>query len=239
MSKHIINIFIFCIISIGVIAQPLREERYEDMVDAADEAFEQANYYFAAEYYEKAYKESRDKDLAIKVAKCHYMMRDYNRAERWFSRVLERDDIGLYNEYKYDYGLILKANGNFNDAYKILNEYVAESSDEEKRKRAMLEIMGIEKASEFNENLDAIIRIIDRKVNSNATESGPIPFGQDLYYSSFDRKEIYIEGEDSEGELYFKIYKSTLTDKGYDRGKPLSEEINREGYNTSCPSSSR
>lgn len=236
MSKHIISIFIFCIISIGVIAQPLREERYEDMVEAADEAYENGNYYFAAEYYEKAYKESRDKDLAIKAAKSHNMMRDYNRAERWFSRVLERDDIGLYNDYKYDYGMILKANGNYNESYKILNEFIAESSDEEKRKTAMLAIMGIEKSSEFNENLDAIIRIIGRKVNSNASESGPIPFGEDLYYSSLDRKDIYIEGEDSEGELYFKIYKSTLTDKGYDKGSALSEEINREGYHTSSPS---
>ena len=240
MKKLIRNTFstlilLFCLHSIY--AQPLREVTYKMMLETADNSFDIEDYYNAAEWYEKAYKEQKDKDIAIKVAQCNYYMRDYKRALSWYKRVISRDKSGFYANYKLEYGKVQKMMGEYSDAYQTLSEFIAETDDDERRKEAALIANGIAKSSEFEENVDAIIKPVHKNVNSPSSESGPIMFEDKLYYSSLNRKDEIVYDGNTEGQTMFKIFTSQINDKGvYDKGSELSEEINREGYHTGNPS---
>ena len=240
MKKLIRNTFstlilLFCLHSIY--AQPLREVTYKMMLETADNSFDIEDYYNAAEWYEKAYKEQKDKDIAIKVAQCNYYMRDYKRALSWYKRVISRDKSGFYANYKLEYGKVQKMMGEYSDAYQTLSEFIAETEDDERRKEAALIANGIAKSSEFEENVDAIIKPVHKNVNSPSSESGPILFEDKLYYSSLNRKDEIVYDGKTEGQTMFKIFTSQINDKGvYDKGSELSEEINREGYHTGNPS---
>jgi len=240
MKKLVRNTFstlilLFCLHSIY--AQPLREVTYAMMLETADNSFDIEDYYNAAEWYEKAYKEQKDKDIAIKVAQCQYYMRDYKRALSWYKRVVSRDKTGYYAKYKLEYGKVQKMMGDYPAAYQTLTEFIQETEDDERRKEAALLANGIAKSSEFVENVDAIIKPVHRNVNSPSSESGPIIFEDKLYYSSLNRKDEIVYDGNTEGQTLFKIFTSEINDKGvYDKGSELSEEINREGYHTGNPS---
>ncbi len=228
-------ILILCVQA--VYAQPLREVTYAMMLETADNSFDIEDYYNAAEWYEKAYKEQKDKDIAIKVAQCQYEMRDYKRALSWYKRVISRDKQGFYSKYKLEYGKVQKMMGEYSEAYATLSEFIAETDDDERRKEAALIANGIAKSSEFEENVDAIIKPVHRNVNSASSESGPVIFEDKLYYSSLNRKDEIIYNGSLEGQTHFKIFTSQINDKGvYDKGTLLNEEINREGYHTGNPS---
>lgn len=237
LTRNIFTIIGFICFSTALLAQPLREVTYEMMLQTADESYAINDYYNAAEWYENAYKEQRDKDIAIKVAECQFEMRDYKRAVSWYKRVVDRDKQGFYKDYKLEYGKALKMQGEYSDAYRILGEFIAETEDDSRRKEAALIANGIVKSSEFEENVDAIIKPVHRNVNSPSSESGPINFENKLYYSSLNRKDEIVYNDKLEGQYHFKIYTSEINDKGvYDKGSLLGEEINREGYHTGNPS---
>ncbi len=237
MLKYTYTLVLFTLFLASLSAQPLREVPYETMIETADEAFQSGDYYNAGEWYEKAYKEQKNKDFAIKVAECNFKMRDYKRAVSWYQRVITRDKTGVYQDYKLEYGKALKIMGEYNDAYTVLNEFVAASDDIDRKKEAALLINGIAKSNEFEENVDAIIKSVGRKINSASSEAGPKSYGDEIYYSSLNRKDAIIYNNQLEGETHFKIYTSSLNDKGaYKKGTALSDEINREGYHTGNPS---
>lgn len=237
MFKSILQIVLFCLVSFSAFAQPVRDIPYRMKVEAAETAFANKNYYAAAEWFGKAYKESRDKDLAIKVAETYYLLRDYKKATNWYKRVIDRDKAGLYSEHKLNYGLALKTNGDYTKAYEILNSYMSEATSDSLRALAMLQIMGIEESANFKDNPDASIRPVSKKINSKASESGAVPVGSDeMYFSSLKRKEIYVKGESDKGEKYFKIYKTKREEDGYKKATALGEEINRDEYHSSSPS---
>ena len=237
MIRYTIALLFVAFISTVAMAQPLTEVTYETKIATADEAFNSGDFYNAAEWYEQAYKERKDRDFAIKVAECYMNLRNYKRATSWFKRVLSRDRTESYGEYKLEYGNSLKIMGEYNDAYAILNEFVNETEDLERKKQAVLLINGIAKSSDFEDNIDAIIKPVHRNVNSPSSEAGPRSYGAELYYSSLNRKDELIYNGKLEGETHFKIYTTALNDKGdYEKGSALSDEINREGYHTGNPS---
>lgn len=236
MIRYTIALLFVAFLGTLTMAQPLNEVTYEMMIETADGAFNSEDYSNAAEWYEKAYKERKDKDFAIKVAECNMYLRDYKRATSWFKRVLSRDRTESYGEYKLEYGNALKIMGEYNDAYAILNEFVNETDDLERKKKAVLLINGIAKSSDFADNVDAIIKPVDRNVNSPSSEAGPRSYGAELYYSSLNRKDALVYNGSIEGETHFKIYTTSKDDKGeYGKGSALSDEINREGYHTGNP----
>lgn len=219
------------------LAQPLRKIPYKAMLEAADNAFNTGDFYNAAEWYEKAYKEQKDKDLAVKVAECNLNMRDYKRAASWYKRILSRDRTGDFAQYKFEYGKVLKSMGKYKEAYDLLKEFVTESEDIDKKKKAVLVMNGIAKSSEFEENNDALVKMLGRKINSPSSEAGAQFLGDVLYYTSLNRKDEIVYNDKLEGETTFKIYTSSIGKKGsYDKGTALSDVINREGYHTGNPS---
>ena len=72
------------------ISQPLTEIPYNKTLEKADELFNLRDYYSAEEWYNKAYRESRDPNISAQLGYLNYLLRNYNLAQTRYKRLLER-----------------------------------------------------------------------------------------------------------------------------------------------------
>jgi peptidoglycan-associated lipoprotein len=203
------------------------------MIEVAEESAEKKDYANAIEWFEKAYKESKDKDLKVVIGDLHMLLRDYKKAERAYDRALKRDKDGVYEYLRVDYAKALKYQGMYREALAELRTVASTTDDDSTRQVALFEIDGIEKMDTYAQNLEAVIEFAGKTVNSGSGENSPMRYSDgSLYYSSFNRKsEIVLDGDEEGYEA--KIYTAAKDDKGeYDKPKALNKRINREGYNS-------
>ena len=94
--KNIIPAVLLLSLSISLSAQPLRSITYEMMVAKAEELMEKADYKNALDFYQQAYEEKKEPEMALKIADVHYLLKDYGKAARQYKTVLRRDkkDLG-------------------------------------------------------------------------------------------------------------------------------------------------
>ena len=102
----------------------------------------------AAKKYEELYSkkrvtsssEQKDKDekkhLAAKIAYCYRQMNDYKKAEKWYGIAVDNKFSAEGVEYEtpdpgyfYEYGLILKTLGEYEDAIKMFEQFKKASGD--------------------------------------------------------------------------------------------------------------
>ena len=214
-----------------LLAQPMTEASYEDQVEAADSSLYSGDFINAYEWYDKAYKQSKDRDLAALKAQSQFGYRDYVRAERSYSRIFRRDKDGIYDYLRLEYAIILIHNEKYAEAAKELNTVIDKSTDEEDVAEAKILLEGINSMDKYPDNLEASISFIEGDINSPFEEYSPVlhPDGT-LYFASFNRKSmITLDGKEEGYEC--KIFSSKRNKDGeYEKPKPLSEQINRKDF---------
>src|SRR5690606_19483242 len=104
-------------------AQPVKEVPVYMMIETAEASMLIPDYYRALEWYENAYKETRDPDIAVKIADLQIKLRDFVRAERWLERIVEKDQGVKYPDMVFKYAQVLKSNGNYQGAIDAFNFY--------------------------------------------------------------------------------------------------------------------
>lgn len=234
MFNKSIFIAIFLIIGVfGMEAQPLSSVKYETMIEVAEESADKKDYANAIDWFEKAYKESKDKDLKVVIGDLYMLLRDYKKAARSYDRVLKRDKNGIYEYLRIDYAKALKYQGKYRESLNELRTVASTTEDDSTKQLALFEIEGIEKMDTYAQNLEAVIEFAGKKVNSGSGENSPMRFNDgSLYFSSFNRKTTIVLDGDEEG-YEAKIFSAAKNDKGeYDKPKALNKRINREGYNS-------
>ena len=227
-------LFLFIASSYQAVAQPLRAQTYEQMLEIAQEAAEMGDYYNAREWFQKAYDESRDKGLLAFIAKLSYLERDLEKAEKQYKRLWSgRSNNDRFIDERYMYATVLKENGKYEEAITNYKQFLTESDNEELKKEAKLELDGIMGLNSMEQNLDIAVRFAGKEINSPSAESAPQEYRDGtLYYSSFNRKKtIEVGGE--EDDYHAKIYSSAKTDEGYGKPEALGEHINRREFHNS------
>ena len=119
--QRVCYIFCFSLMVLVLAAQPLSEIPYEYRLEAADTAFARQDYYNAVEMYEECYRETREPEIARKIAYSHDRMRDYKRAERWYQRIVQRDTGYASADFHFEYGRLLKKNAKYDEAEAVFN----------------------------------------------------------------------------------------------------------------------
>lgn len=225
----IISFLLLCGLSLS--AQPINKATPEANLKAAQEAESTNNPYEALNLYQKVYEETKDKALLVKMAKLQYDLRDYDRAEKAFNRIVTRDRKNEYPELKYWLAMSLKYNGKYAEAADMFNLYLTDAADENLKKSAKNELAGCELARKAKQPENLLINNIGKKANSPQTEGSPWPSGGELYYASIQYKDV-IEPEKTGDEGLSKIYTAAKSKEGVEFGEPkaLGEEINREGW---------
>lgn len=230
MKKFLFFLTLVLFSAIGVKAQPLNRATPEANLKSAQEAEANGNPYAAAELYEKYLAENKtDKQTMVKVAKMHFDLRDYEKAEKGFSRLVSRDRKLEFTELKYWNALSMKYNGKYAEAVDMFNQYIADGADEALKAAAKREIAGSEIAMKMKQPDNLIVGNIGKTANNPQTDNSPSYSGGELYFTSIRSKEVIVLNG-KEGDWQAKVYTTTKSGTEYGEPQPLGSEINREGW---------
>lgn len=240
IMKRLLPLFILTIGTIlNLEAQPLNKASYETMIETAEELVGLKDYYNALEWYEKAFDEREDRALIPIIAKMNYELRDYTRAERWYTRLLRRAEDTEFAEERYYMARSLKMQGKYDEAILAFREYLLLTDDPIMKQMAQNELTGCEMALELPENPQGVtVESAGRNVNSPTSEYSPTmsPDGNTLYFAALEeRREVTIV-KDPGDDFYAKIYQSAKDDDDWEKPDALDEKINRPGYHSVNPS---
>ncbi len=229
--KKIFFVLTLVALSVGLSnAQPLNRSTPEANLKSAKEAEATNNPYEALNLYQKVYADNnKDKTIAAKIAQLEYVVRDYEKAEKGFTKLVSRDRKGEFTELKYLLAMSMKANAKYADAIDMFNQYITDGADAELKKSAKLQIAGCELARKAKQPDNLLVGNIGKKANSPQTEASPSYSGGELYYASMQAKDIIaIDGK--EGDWYAKIYTTAPGKEEFSEPKPLGTQINREDW---------
>ena len=228
--KKILFLIVLAGCSTGIaFAQPINRATPEANLKAAEEAVANNNPYAALDLYEKVYESNKDKNVAAKVAKLNYDLRDYEKAEKGFSRLVLRDRKQEFTELKYWYAMAMKFNAHYAEAVDMFNQYVAEGKDPVLVASSKVEIVGSELGKKAKQPDNLLVANIGKKANSPQTESSPSYSGGELYYSSLLAKDV-VTLDGKQGDWYAKVMTSNRAGVEFSDPTPLGEQINREGW---------
>ncbi len=241
-------------------AQPATGNTKDALIKSGDEQIEKGQYYRALEQYEKAYKNAKEKDIAVKIAYAHFVLRDYAKSCNWYNRVLARDKANKYFESRFYYGKALKMNASYTEASEEFKKYIESGADENLKQLAQNELKGIELLATMKEDLSLEVKNAGNVINTPENQNGPITDNTGvLYFSSLQgktakagAKEVKSGGgegkenneekkeEPKEESDFSLVYSSSYTEgKGWDKPAALTELINRVGYHTANVSFSK
>lgn len=223
-----------------LIAQPMSGYTYEIMLETADKCLEKNDYYNALEWFEQAYQEQRSYELAYTIGHLHMKLRDYQKAESWFSRLARvKKALAEYPEAAFYAGLMQKQNGKYKEALETLNEFRKNTDNDSLKSRALLEITGILQIRDLQPYRAVDVSTIDQ-INVKYSDGAPALYNRlELYFHTYGVDSIiYTDDEDLDYEA--KIVRAALNEKEeWELGEPLGIEINRIGYHTGNPTFSR
>ncbi|GAB4257689.1 MAG: OmpA family protein [Saprospiraceae bacterium] len=233
--KKLLLILALGVYGLTLTAQPLNRPTYASMIQTAEEQMEKKDYYRALEWYEKAYEESRDPELAIILADLNYMLRDYRDASRWYSRALRpsrrNKKAEEWQEKRFEYARSLKMEEQYDEAIEEFDKFIRTTTDPVKKELAEQEKVGCEFARVAQPVENLTVSNAGKNVNTKISEYSPYlsPDNSELYYSSLNSDEVIELDEDTE-DYHAKIYKSARTEKGWAKGEALDDKVNRPGF---------
>jgi len=230
-------ICMFCISNL--VAQPYGKTEYDTMIEMADLALSEGDYYKSLDWFNKAYKEEKTLDVALVITQLENKLRNYKRAEKGYKGLLKRDKTNQLVPERLEYANVLKALGKYDAAIEQYLLYLDLIEDESKKEIVYNELKGIKLLDGLPENLEAVIKPLSKTVNSASQEYSPAIYNDGtLYFSSLQRRDI-VELNGEEGDYWVKIYSTQMAEeedrkgnKDYSDPSPLGEEINRPGYQT-------
>jgi peptidoglycan-associated lipoprotein len=237
MSRAIYSLLLLVAVS-RLSAQPVDEVPVYMMIETAEASLLIPDYYTALEWYENAYKETRDPEIANKIATLQIKLRDFTRAERWLEKIVEKDQGEKYPYTVFQYAQVLKINGKYQESIDAFNFYAGLNVPDSLLALADNEVAGIQLAVKSKPPIDLVVENAGKSVNYSYTDAAPWlgPEGN-LYFASMRTREL-ITLNGKEGDYYLKIYSAEADKKdgGWKTPKPLESKINREGYHTGNPS---
>ncbi len=237
--RHIATLILF-IASFGtLIAQPLNRSTADEMLATAEEQLELRDYYNALTWFEKAYEENRELEIAYKIANLHESLRDYRKAERWWKRIVNKRSRKTVNPYmpaaRFNYARMLKMNGEYGEAKSEFQLFISEAEDPSMIERAKAELAGCEMGREMDEVAGLSIENAGKEVNTKYSEYSPyLVNGNELYFTAIQADDVIVI-EDAEDDFHSRAFVSQMSEnrKGeMEWGEPsaLGTNINREGF---------
>ncbi|MFT4664095.1 MAG: peptidoglycan-associated lipoprotein [Polaribacter sp.] len=235
-------IFLFTLTSIvSAWAQPIRTATSDAMLKEAEKKMEMNDYYNALDLYEKAYKMLKkqkktrgDNELAYTIANLHYRLRDFRKAERWYSRVINKRYRKGSNPFlpdaRFTLGRILKMNGKYIEAIEELRLYISVAENADLIAKAKIELEGAQLAMPMQDITGMVVENAGKKVNSKYSEYSPVLVGNQMYFTAIRSDEVIVVDEKTEGQ-YAQVYTSSMSEDKWSEAVLLeNENIHRDGF---------
>lgn len=168
----------------------------------AEELFRRYEYANAAAVYAKLAdsRKPRLHDLE-RLAECYRQMNDYEAAENWYARVIRHEESSAGNLLAY--GEVLKANGKYPEAKRLLQQYAEIMGD---RERVALQVAGCDSALVWMAN-PTVHKLQNEGVNTSLSEFSVFPIGDQVVYAG--EPDGFMRGIDTygwTGNSFLRVY---------------------------------
>ena len=236
-TTTIIVSLIFCCLSTAS-AQEKYAKAYEKKGDAA---FERGYYEEALECYSLGRRfVLKPLSLFYKSGEACRMLKDYDKAEYWYQKVLiENDTLNINTAFPMLYlhlAEVAKCNGNIIQAQHFLNTCLLDCPDIQIRKQAKRELNSIKWIFDNDTpEENTLVVNLGNNVNNSFSQSGTYVLNDSLlYFTSPTYKEKYQDGEFVYTDIYDQIFVSNIDEDFYTPAKPLEHDrINTKKWNYS------
>lgn len=219
----------------------LAQEKYAKAYEKkGDAAFASGNYAEALEHYTMGKRFLLNPvDLIYKCGEACRMLKDYDKAEYWYQKVLiENDTLDINTTYPMLYlhlAEVARCNGNIVQAQHFLNTCLLDCPDIEIRKKAKQELNAIKWIFENNTTEEnTIVRNLGANVNNAFSQSGCFIINDSiLFFTSPTYKETIEDGETIYSNIYNKVFMSFVDEDFYTPAKEMiNERVNVKKKNS-------
>ena len=253
--QKLLTISILVLFTATLMAQPIRTNSLDQLLEAAQEAIDVENYAGALETYEEAYDQLRKankgksrkrggdkvdpaKDpqtlINLTMAELSYKIRDYQKAEKKYSQIIKKDKENNFVDAVFMHGMSLKAMAEYDIAISAFNRFMSLSEDQEKVQEAQFQIDGILQVKQLEPNIETAFKPLLKMVKTGSAEFSPRQNVADgnLYFGSFDTNKKYQVNQGGEDDAtYAKIFQAKINKEGkVEKAEALGKEINRKGF---------
>jgi len=207
----------------------------QQMILLGDEAYITANYHSAVIYYESALRLDSSMEIPVNLAHSYRLLNNYTAAESLYLQIWNNTGVD-FPESGFWVGMMMKSNGKYLEAQKMLEEYVAKNPAHDvlmSLDRAKLEIDYCDSAIQLIENpLDIQIRNFS-EVNSPWSEFNPVPLGDTVFVFSTLRPLVTIDNPLlASGDYLSFIQAARWGSAGLETPVSFSENINSKNTHT-------
>lgn len=225
------------IILFSALDQPtFAQEKYaKEYEKAGDKAMQAKEYQQALDYYMLGRKFLKQNlTLIYKCGEACLAMKDYDKAEYWYQKLLiENDTTDINSTYPYLYLHLAQSsisNGNIIQAQSFLNTCLMDCNDITIRKQCKHELERIDWIIDNDQELDFTITNLGKNVNNETSQLNSFVIRDSiLFFTTPEYKTKTVKGQTYYTDIYNQIYYSFIDEDYYTPAKKLEwGEINRK-----------
>ena len=155
----------------------LSAQRFKDLMDAANTEYNLHAYNRAVSSYKKALqRRSNDSEALGKLADCYRHLNQLDEAAKWYDRAIDQKKVEPI--YKFQYGLVLKGLGRYNDAISVFLDYARTDPGKGNHYAKSCNFALLQQGVSSN----YLVR--NELTNTNASEFGAVINGPQVVFSS-------------------------------------------------------
>ncbi len=178
--------------------------------DRAEELYRKYEYANAVKLYTKLAdtRNPRLQDLE-RLADSYWQMKDYESAENWYARVVQREDASPDNLLHY--GEVLKVNGKYREAKQQLEAYAARTGN---ASAVAIQVAGCDSALRWMASPTLHRLRNETAVNTTNSEFAVFPIGGNVYFAGEPEGESLKGTYGWTGNAFLRVYTAPLSSAG-------------------------
>ncbi len=219
MKKFYSLILLCCLLVLANHANA--QKKSSILIKRADKSYKDFDFSSAVELYKKADQKQPDNIyLKGRIGNCYKFLGNITESEQWYAIVAQAE--GSDNIFKFHYAQSLMANGKYNEALKVYNNYFESIGKPEK------------KISEFQNKLfkkDEKYEIKVEDFNSEFSDFSPLKIRDDLYFVSNRQNDMFAQRKDVWSQRPFtQIFHVDVSDttKSKKGAEAYNSDINKQ-----------
>lgn len=207
MNKRYLGIIVGVLILVASMAVA---QEQPSLRDRADELYQRYEYANAVKLYAKLAdtRNPRLQDLE-RLAESYWLMKDYESAENWYARIVQRDDASP--EHLLHYGEVLKVNGKYREAKGQLEAYATETDNPSS---VAVQIAGCDSALIWMASPTLHRLRNEGTVNTANSEFAAFPLGDEVYYAGEPDHQSMSDTYGWTGNAFLRVYTAPLSSAG-------------------------
>lgn len=175
-------------------------QSYRQYIKAADEEFDNLNYYSAMKHYQEAMSiEGELPEVLFKYAEAARLFQSYTFADTAYTKVLASEEAKSYPLSKYWLATVKKKQGKYEESQLLFQQFADEHPNAypEYTANAKTEVGALKWAIEAIHHPDenVVVERLNDDINTAYSEFAPLMKGDDLYFSSLRESRQFKKGE--------------------------------------------